>query len=153
MLYWNNRQEFYSHQKPVFRIRIYVFWASWICIRIHNLFILIRIRILPSTSKKMKKSLDFYCFLALYFLSLKNDVNVPSKRNKHKNLKKKDYFLSASWSLKKRAGSGAGSASGSVSQSYRSEDLHQHSDPYQNVTDPEHWQKHSLFLYYRISIV
>jgi hypothetical protein len=37
----------------------------------------------------MKKYLDFYCFVTLYdFLSLKNDVNVPSKRNKHKNFKK-----------------------------------------------------------------
>ncbi len=45
-------------------------------------------------------------------------------------------FLFESWrSLKKRAGSGAGSASGSVSQSNGYEDP----DPYKNVTDPEHW--------------
>jgi hypothetical protein len=36
----------------------------------------------------------------------------------------------------KRAGSRAGSASGSVSQRYGSEDP----DPNQNVTDPEHWK-------------
>ncbi len=49
------------------------------------------------------------------FLSLKNDVNVPSKRNKHLNLVKKKYFLLASWrSLTKKAGSG----SGSVNQMY-----------------------------------
>jgi hypothetical protein len=35
--------------------------------------------------QKMKKSLDFYFFVtAYYFLSLKNAVNVPPKRNKHK---------------------------------------------------------------------
>ncbi len=37
-----------------------------------------------------------------------------------------------------RARSGAGSASGSVSQRYESEDPDLHLDPYQNVTDPEH---------------
>ncbi len=39
----------------------------------------------------------------------------------------------------KKAGSGAGFASGSVSQRYGSEDPNPHPDPYQNVTDPEHW--------------
>ncbi len=32
-----------------------------------------------------------------------------------------------------------GSKSGSVSQRYGSEDQDQHPDPYQNVTDPQHW--------------
>jgi hypothetical protein len=44
---------------PVFRIRIrriHMFWASWIRIWIRNLFAQIRIRILPSTSKKMKNT-------------------------------------------------------------------------------------------------
>jgi hypothetical protein len=45
----------------VFRIRIRMFWVFWIHIRIRNLFV--RIRILPSTSKKFKKNLDFYCFV------------------------------------------------------------------------------------------
>jgi hypothetical protein len=42
----------------------------------------IRSRILPSSSKNSKNTLDFYCFVAsLYdFLSVKNDVNVPSKK-------------------------------------------------------------------------
>ncbi len=31
------------------------------------------------------ENLDFYCLATSYdFLSLKNDVNVPSKRNRHK---------------------------------------------------------------------
>jgi hypothetical protein len=48
--------------------------------------------ILPSSSKNSKKNLDSYCFVtSLDFLSLKNDVNVPSKSNKQKN-----YFLLAS---------------------------------------------------------
>jgi hypothetical protein len=43
----------------------------------------------PSINEqKMKKNIDFYCFVT----SLKNDVNVPSKRNKHKNLARKIFF-------------------------------------------------------------
>jgi hypothetical protein len=49
-------------------------------------------------------------------------------------------FFFASWMpLTKSAGSGA--RSGSVSQSYGSEDLNPHLDPYQNATDPEHWRE------------
>jgi hypothetical protein len=41
----------------------------------------------------MKKYLDFCCFVNLYdFLSLKNDVNVLSKRNKHKKLREFVFF-------------------------------------------------------------
>jgi hypothetical protein len=89
--------------------------------------------------KKMKKNHDFYCFVTALWLIIINDVNVPSKRNKHKKL-----FLLASWrSLTKRAGSG--SASRSVSQKYRPEDPDP--DPYQNVTDPEHCLKSSHLVY------
>jgi hypothetical protein len=46
------------------------FWASWI---------------LLSSCKKSKKNLDSYFFVTLFdFLSLKKDVNVPSKSNKQK---------------------------------------------------------------------
>ncbi len=67
----------------VFRIcRIRMFWVSWIRIRILNLFV--PIRILPSTSKKRKKNLDFYCFVtSLWLFIFEDDENVPSKRNKH----------------------------------------------------------------------
>jgi hypothetical protein len=70
----------------------------------------ILIRILPSLSKNSKKNLYFYCSVTLYdFLSLKNDINVPSKSNKQKKLGQK-YLLLVSWrTLMKRAGSGAGS--------------------------------------------
>ncbi len=76
------------------------------------------------------KTLNPIVLWLLYdFLSLKNDVNVPSKSNKQKNI-----FLLTSWrSLTKIAGSG--SASGSISQGYGSADP----DPYQNFLDPQHW--------------
>jgi hypothetical protein len=42
--------------------------------------------ILLSSSKNSKKNLDSYCFVTSFdFLSLKNDVNVPSKNNKQEN--------------------------------------------------------------------
>ncbi len=71
-------------------------------------------------------------WLLLDFLSLKNDVNVPSKSNKQKNFIKKICFLLASWrSMMKIAGSV--SAPGSISQ------RHESANPHQNVMDPEHW--------------
>ncbi len=97
----------WSNKAAVFRIRI---WAS-------------RIRILPSTSKKIWKNLDFYILRPLNnLLSLKTDVNVPSVIKKAKK----------NWG--ERAGSGSGSAS--VIQKHGSVDPK--SDPYRNVTDPEH---------------
>jgi hypothetical protein len=45
-----------------------------------ELYVRIRIRILPSTSKKIKKNLDLNCFATFNaLLSLKTDVNVPTK--------------------------------------------------------------------------
>jgi hypothetical protein len=42
---------------------------------------------LSSSCKNSKKNLDSYYFVTLFdFLSLKNDVNVPSKSNKQKKL-------------------------------------------------------------------
>jgi hypothetical protein len=47
--------------------------------------------------QKWKKNLDSYYFVTLFdFLSLKNDVNAPSKINKQKKLKSKIRFLLAS---------------------------------------------------------
>jgi hypothetical protein len=44
-------------------------------------------------AKKSKKNLDSYYFVTLFdFLSLKNDVNVPSKSNKQKKLCSKLVF-------------------------------------------------------------
>jgi hypothetical protein len=54
------------------------FWVSRI--RTHLSEVWIRIRILLSSYKNSKKNLDSYYFVTLSdFLSLKNDVNVPSK--------------------------------------------------------------------------
>ncbi len=45
-------------------------------------------------AKKSKKNLDFYYFLLLLeFLPSYTDVNVPSKSNKQKNLRKKNLFF------------------------------------------------------------
>ncbi len=66
-------------------------------------------------------------WLLFDFLSLKNDVNVPSKSNKRK------FFYSillASWKLMKKI-TGSGSRSGSISQRHGSADP----DPYQNATN------------------
>jgi hypothetical protein len=70
-------------------------------------------------------------WLLLDFLSLKKDVNVPSKSNMQKNLLKKLVFLLASWRLMTKI---LGSGSGSISQRHGSADP----DPHQNVMDPEH---------------
>jgi hypothetical protein len=54
-----------------------------------------RTRIHQSSSKNSTKNLDFYCFfLLLYvFLSLKKEVNVPSKSNPQKNIGEKLFFV------------------------------------------------------------
>ncbi len=80
--------EFRAAFQAVFRIRI---------LRIHMFLghpdpevwirLWIRIRILLSSCKNSKKNLDSYYFVTLFdFLSLKNDVNVPSKSNKQKKI-------------------------------------------------------------------
>jgi hypothetical protein len=53
---------------------------------------------------------------------MKNNVNVPSKRNKHKT------FVGVLEVPDEKS-----------SQRYGSEDLNPHADPYQNVTDPKRW--------------
>ncbi len=43
----------------------------------------------PNSLSLSKKNIDSYCFVTFYeFLSLKNDVNVPSKSNQDKPFKK-----------------------------------------------------------------
>ncbi len=88
------------------------FWAFWIRIRILFGRIGLRFRILQ-TKNWRKVLISTVLWLLCVFLLLKNFINVPSKRNKHKNLGK--FFFLASWRLlTKRAGSG--SKAGSVSQ-------------------------------------
>ncbi len=64
----------------------YAFGASWIRIRIHQSEVWIRI--LLSSFKNSKQNLDSYCFVTLFdFLTVKNDVNLPSKsRYNQKNI-------------------------------------------------------------------
>jgi hypothetical protein len=72
-----------------------------------------------SFHQQKKEEKNFYCFVTFYdFFSLKNDVKVHLKRNKHKKL----IFVCS----RTRAGSRA--RPGSVSQNYGSKDP----DPYQN---------------------
>ncbi len=67
------------------------FGASWI--RIHQSEIWIRLRVLLSPIKNSKKILIPTAFWLLFdFLSLKNDVNVPSKCNKQKNFFSINFF-------------------------------------------------------------
>ncbi len=95
----------------------------------------IRIRILLLSCKNSKQNLDSYYLVTLFdFLSLKNDVNVPSKSNKQKKLYWKLSFLLAFWRSMTKI-SGSGSESGSISQRHESADP----DPPQNVMDPQHW--------------
>jgi hypothetical protein len=52
-----------------------------------------------------------------------------------KNIEKTYFLLVSCQQLTKKAGSGYGSDSGSISQWYGSADP----NPYQDVTDPQHW--------------
>ncbi len=120
------------------------FWASWIRIRIHKSNVWIRI--LLSLSHNCKKNFDFYCFVtSFWLLSLKNDVNVPSKSNKQQNFQKNSFLL-ASWRSMKKI-SGFVSASGSISQRHRSADPDPDPDPHQTVMDPQHGFKDLLRVY------
>ncbi len=84
---------------------------------------------------KIFKKLWFllFCDFFLTFLSLKNDVKVPSKSSMQKKFFDKICFVLPSWrSVMKIEGSG--SKSGSISQRRGSPDP----DPHQNVMDPQH---------------
>ncbi len=65
------------------------------------------------------------------FLSFKNDVNVPSKRNKNGT----KIFFVARRSMTKEQNLERDPL---VKGRYGSENSDPHPDPYQNVTDPEH---------------
>jgi hypothetical protein len=92
-------------------------------------------------AKKIRKSsIPTVLWLLLDFLSLKNDVNVPSKSKKQKNFFKQISFLLASWrSMTKIAGSGSGSSS------QRQGSADPDPDPHQNVMDPEHCFQLTIF--------
>ncbi len=88
-----------------------------------------QIRVLLLSSKNSKKNIDSYCcdlWLLYDFLSLKNNVNEPSKSN----------FL---WTSRRSLTKIAGSESRSIIQRYGSADP----VPRQNFTDPQHYLAHT----------
>ncbi len=92
-----------------------------------------------SSSKKSKKNLGpTVLWLLLDFLSLKNDVNVPSKRNEQKNFFKISLLFLSWRSMTKTVGTGSESGSGSA-------DLDPDPDSHQNVMDSEHWRRDSYY--------
>ncbi len=85
-------------------------------------------------AKKGRKTLiPTVLWLLLAFLSLKNDVNVPSKSNKKKNCFKKIRFLLESWrSMTKIEGFGSGSRS--IIHRHGSANKDPDPDPYQKLS-------------------
>jgi hypothetical protein len=84
-----------------------------------SLFVRMWIRILPSSSKKFKKNLYFYCIVNSYdLLSSKNDVNIPLEVKSKKTLIFCKHL-----------------------EGFCRKDPEQYPDPdlYQNVTDLRHW--------------
>ncbi len=63
-------------------------WASWIQIR--NYFV--QTWILPSTSKKINKILDFCCLVTSLWLFIFVNVNVPTESNNQNKLEKYLFF-------------------------------------------------------------
>ncbi len=119
-----NHFHYYVFDKPVFWIRTHMFLG------------------LPDPDpsiikqKKVKKTLiPTVLWLFLDFLSLKNDVKVPSKSNKQKN-----FFISFFVGVFK-----VNNENSRIRIRIGSEQRHGSADPdpHQNVTDPEHWLKHS----------
>ncbi len=102
------------------------FWASWI--GIHESEVWILIRILLSSCKNSKKSLDSYYFVSLLTFIFEEH----SKSKKQKKCKKNSFLLTTSRSMAKIAGS----RSGFISQKHGSADPDP--DPHQNVMDPQH---------------
>ncbi len=85
----------------------------------------------PSIIKQnSKKNIGSYCFVTSFdFLSLKYDVNVPSKSNKQKTWRKKNLILLTSWrSPTKIAGPNP-------------DPLDTGMDPHQNFMDTQQWKR------------
>ncbi len=76
---------------------------------------------------KIVKKPDFYCFATFY-----NSLPVFRTRIRIRIRRIRKFFGPFE------------SAFGSVRQRYGSEDPDPHTDPYQNVTDPQHWEKPQL---------
>jgi hypothetical protein len=87
-----------------------------------------------SFCQQAKKNLDFYYDLFFDILSLKTGVNVLSKVL-NKNFEKKLIFVGILSATDEISEAGSESGPGSVSQWCGFADP----DPYQNITDPQHW--------------
>jgi hypothetical protein len=78
------------------------------------------------------KNIDSHCFVTSFGLFIfENDVNVPSKRNKQKNFKKKNLFSVGILKVNDE-NSRIRSESGPT-------DPDPVPDPHKNVMDPRHW--------------
>ncbi len=97
-------------------------------LRLPDQSLFVRIQLLPSSSKKVRKNLISSIVYHNDFLSLKTAVNVPSKSTAigKKTKKEKLKFVGILKTNNERAGSGSVSVS-------------QCPDSHQNVTDPQHW--------------
>ncbi len=104
-------------------------------IRIRPYLVRNQFRILPPTSKTVRKNLiSTILWLLFDFLSKKTEVNVPSKISNQKKLWKNSLFflLASGQPMTKKSGAGSGSESGSARQWYGSADP----DLCQHNTDP-----------------
>ncbi len=105
-----------------------MFWKACVCIVLMD----------PSINESKNSEKPWFLLFCDFFMTFY--VNVPSKRNKHKNLGKKIIIVFGVLKVtdeKSRIRSWIQIRSRSISQRYRSEDLDP--DPYQSVTDLEYW--------------
>ncbi len=97
----------------------------------HDPSLFVRIWILTSSSRTVRKNLIYTILWLLHdFLSLKTDVNVPSKSNKKKNFWKENLFFV--WHFK------------SHWRKKQDPNPDRELDPYQNVTDPQQRHRYSF---------
>jgi hypothetical protein len=86
----NRATGYLANSNDIKTVKSFLFLPPVLRIRIHEseirIWFRLRIGILLSSCKNSKKSIDSYCFVTSFdFLSLKIDVNMPSKSNKQKN--------------------------------------------------------------------
>ncbi len=106
-----------DRKQPIFRVRGNPVLRI---LRIRMFWATTQVRILMSSNKKRKKNLDFYCFVTSLWLFICEEwCKCTSVPDPHPDSEDPYVFRPP----------------GSVNQRYGSEDP----DPYQNVTDAQHW--------------